>query len=70
MAGNGFRLKVAEFRGQVIESLISIKEDIKEIKLKNTEQHKQFFNRIQKLERRPSLSGLLIDGLLTFLGRK
>ena len=50
--GNGFKLSMSEFKGRVIESLDNLEKQFKE----NSEQHKMFFNRIRKIELKPSLS--------------
>ena len=64
---NGFRLSTAEFKGRVIESLDNIKEDIKEIKINNSSQHNDFYKRIGKLERTPSMSVNPIAWIMSIL---
>ena len=49
---NGINLSNAEFKGTVIESLSNIKENINEIKLNNKEQHKEFYVRLRRLEKK------------------
>ncbi len=70
MAGNGFKLSTAEFKGRVIESLDNIKEDIRDIKTKNYEQHTEIFKRLRKIETKPSLSLRPIAWALSLLGFK
>ena len=68
---NGFKLTMAEFKGKVLESLDSIKEDIREIKVKNSDHHKQLFERMMKVEKEtntPTLSTHPIQWLLSILG--
>ncbi len=67
-SGNGFRLSTAQFKGKVLESLDNIKEDIREIKTDNSEQHKLFFDRIRKLELKPSFSINPVAWIKLFLG--
>ncbi len=67
MAGsNGFKLSMAEFKGKVITSLDNIEKQFEQ----NREQHKLFFERIRKIEQRPSLSVNPIAWLLALFGIK
>ena len=68
MSKNGFKLTMAEFKGRVVESLDNIKDDIKEDRKLNREQHDAFFKRIRKLEQRPAFSIDPLGWFLTSLG--
>ncbi len=68
---NGFKLTMAEFKGKVLEPLDSIKEDIKEIKIKNSDHHKQLFDRMMKVEKEvttPTVSTHPIQWVLWLFG--
>ncbi|KKN29217.1 hypothetical protein LCGC14_0846700 [marine sediment metagenome] len=65
---NGFRLSTAEFKGRVLESLDNIKSDIKEIKVSNSNQHRDFYKRIGSLERQPSFSISPVAWFLSLIG--
>lgn len=67
---NGFKLSMAEFKGTVVQSLEDIKEDMREIKLSNSSQHRDFYKRIGKLERTPSLSVNPISWLMSLFGMR
>ena len=63
---NGFRLDTAQFKGKVLESLSNIE---KQFDL-NRDQHELFFNRIRKIELKPSLSVNPVAWLLALFGIK
>ncbi|KKM14719.1 hypothetical protein LCGC14_1703320 [marine sediment metagenome] len=67
MVNNGFKVTMAEFKGKVLESLSNVEEDIKEIKLKNSEQHRDFYIRLRKLETRPAFSVSPMGWILSLL---
>ncbi len=65
---NGFKMSMSEFKGVTTQSLKDIKEDLKDIKISNTEQHRDFYRRIGKLERTPSLSIRPVAWLMSLIG--
>ena len=75
MGSNGFKLKLAEFRGQVLESLGTIKDDIKEIKVdfkadreNSSNRRKEIYIRLRKLESNPSFSTNPFQWIRSILG--
>ncbi len=65
-SGNGFKLSMAEFRGEAAQSLKNIEKQFEE----NRRQHELFFKRIRKLEMKPSLSVNPVAWLLALFGVK
>ena len=68
MSNNGFKMNMSEFKGKVIEKLDNLEGDVKEIKLKNSEQHREFYVRLRKLESKPSFSISPVGWILSLLG--
>ena len=66
MPSNGYKLTMAEFKGQVLEKLSNIEKRMDE----NSKQHKEFYTRIRNLERKPSFSLNPGAWLATALGFK
>ena len=64
MPSNGFKLTMAEFKGKVLESLDNIEKNLDS----NSEQHREFYTRIRKLESKPSFSVRPVAWLLSLLG--
>ena len=75
MPSNNFRLNISEFKGRVLAELKMLnsgQEEIKEIINEqirhNRIQHKEFYDRIRRLEQRPSISVNPIQWLKSLLG--